>query len=613
MAKIIDPDDLNQGTEVVITPATKTVQLLVAGTLDDTAPGASSGVTGKALYSFLKEEWRSDNTLNKYKFPIQMIYEAQFIWINGWGPADQQTRDLIRDAGFQEVDGRENACIISLGAMDDSASDLAYYQNVTGFDQTTTDFDKTGELNENIQIKGTGGTPDNTGYFKAFLREDQKTYASYNLLTEQGLAALTYQAYRLPLSNGTDLNAVDNYNQVGTVGTGSISGVTYAQLTIDYLVGNGFTTAAATTYAADDVVQDGAGRWARCTTGGTMDAAGAADYTANGGTAVWEAFPGERQIGANYYAFNRILDVNDTGLTSARLKEIHSWAQYKLSLASDINDNVNLDAFGTVNGNVAIDLTSFVGSTLVTNPGVYIDNFHQDDQNDIEFYDITVDGGGLDSESVPVTSTKRIFPFVSSGAINFSTNIQNEVDGETRYTMYYQYLSRTNGSYTLTLAATDTGDLTWAGTDLDHIIATDYIYLTGFSTNPSNDGLYLVNSVGANTMNITHQKGTTLVTETATIDVDENPFESPNAKIVLDNADSPIDGQVTAASIPFTYDYDFDVERGAGTNGTNAPVIVVAIAHDFAQYITVPHVITRTTGQTITVTAVDELNYSNPT
>lgn len=619
MAKLTDPDSLTvlvNGTattqEVEIQTGTKTVELNPGSTnLDDDAPGATSGVTGKCLYSKFKEVWETDNTLNRYRFPIQMIYEAQFIWINGWGPANQQTRDLIRDAGFQETDGRENACIISLGSMDNSATDLAYYSNVTGFNQTTTNFDKTGELNENIQIKGTGGTPDNTGYLKCFLREEQKTYASYNLLTEQGLAALTYQAYRLPLSNGSDLDAIDNDTTVGTTDAGSVSGVTYSELTIDYLVGAGFTTAAAQSYSVDDVVQDGVGRWARCTTAGTVTTPGGA-YASFGGTSVWEAYPGERQIGTNYYAFNRILDVEDVGTTRARLQEIHSWAQYQCRQTGDINDNVNLDAYGTVNGNLALPFTGFVGPTLRTEGGVYIDNFDTNDQNSIEFQDITVDGGGLDAEGAPVTTTIRTFPFVSAGTFEFAANIVGEVDNTTRYTAYFTYWSRTTGSYTLTLSAGATGDLTWASTDLDHITNSDYIYLTGFTTNTGNNGLYAVNSTGANTMNITHQAGTTLVTETATVTVDQNPFESPTATIVDNNAGTDIDAEVTAASIGWDYDYTNNVQRGAGTGGSDVPVILVAIAHNGAQYLTVPFTITESTGQTVTVSPADELNYENP-
>lgn len=51
MAKIVDPDDLNQATEVVIATGAKTVQLLPAGNLNDASPGATSGVTMQAVYS----------------------------------------------------------------------------------------------------------------------------------------------------------------------------------------------------------------------------------------------------------------------------------------------------------------------------------------------------------------------------------------------------------------------------------------------------------------------------------------------------------------------------------------------------------------------------------
>lgn len=539
MAKIIDPDLLNQSTEVVISTGAKTVQLLVAGNLSDTPTGAASGVTGRALYSFLKEEWEGDVNLNKFRFPLQMIYEAQFIWINGWAPADQQTRDLIRDAGFREIDGRENACIISLGAFNDAAVN-GYYTNTAGLDQTVNTFDKPGELNENIQIKGTGGTPDNTGYFKAFLRADQEVYAEYNLLTEQGLSALTYQAYRLPLASSVDSDAVDDYTQVGTTDAGSISGVIYSELSVDYISGNGFTTAAATTYVANDIIQDAAGRWARCTVGGTLDAAGALDYTNNGGTGTFAAFEGERQIGSNYYAFNRIIDASDVGATSARIPEIHSWAQYQLSLASDINSNTTTTAFGTVNGNVARLLTSVVAGKLNTAPGVFIDDYDVNDKNDINFFDITVDGG-IDSEFVPVTSTQRNFPFVSAGNMLFSQNLRDAevaAPGTTLFTMYF-----TND---------DAGD---------------------------NSG---------------------------------RDFDTATALIVEDNSGTPITGAISGTSIAFDYDYSNNVQRGATSAGEDAPVTIVALGHDGAQWVEATGTITQATGLQFNVNAGDELNYLNP-
>jgi len=544
MAKRIDPDDLNQGTEVVISTAAKTIQLLVAGNLVDTPTGATSGVTGKAFYSFLKEEWKSDVALNKFRFPLQMIYEAQFIWINGWGPADAQTRDLIRDAGFRETDGRENACIISLGAFND-ATVTAYYANVAGLSQTTSTFDKPGELNENIQIKGTGGTPDNSGYFKAFLRADQDTYAEYNLLTEQGLDALTYQAYRLPLASGIDSDAVDNYNQVGVTDIGSISGVTYSELSVDYIQGTGYVTATARSYVLDEIVKDLAtpARWYRCTTAGTADATDINDLGTMGGagTAVFTAFEGERQIGTNYYAFNRIIDANDVGLTAARIPEIHSWAQYQLSLSSDINADTTGTTFGTVNGDVARLLTSVVAGKLNTAPGVFVDNYDVNDKNDINFFDITVDGG-VDSEYVPLSSTQRNFPFVAAGNMVFSQNLYDAYvadNASTKYTMYF-----TNDD---------------AGDNLGY------------------------------------------------------DFDTSNAIIVNDNSATPITGNITAVQIGFDYDYSNNTQRGTGSDGTDAPVTIVAIAHDGAQWVEATGTITEATGLTFNVNANDELNYSNPT
>ena len=43
MSKLIDPDSLSQGTEVVISTGAKTIQLLVAGNLSNASPGSTSG------------------------------------------------------------------------------------------------------------------------------------------------------------------------------------------------------------------------------------------------------------------------------------------------------------------------------------------------------------------------------------------------------------------------------------------------------------------------------------------------------------------------------------------------------------------------------------------
>ena len=210
MAKLVDPDSLSinvNGTpsteEVAVDTDAKTIQLRIAGNLDDDSPGSTSGASLQCIYSFLKEEWKTNSSLNKHKFPIKAIYEAKFVMRYGWQWADAQTRQLIRDAGWQEIDGAEYACIISLGSQYDNTQQ-GYYAQVTGFDQSTSNFDKTGPLDEAVEIYD-GSSNDYRDYFKAYLREWQRTYSDYNLLTEQGFSALTYIAYRIPLSNADDI------------------------------------------------------------------------------------------------------------------------------------------------------------------------------------------------------------------------------------------------------------------------------------------------------------------------------------------------------------------------------------------------------------------------
>jgi hypothetical protein len=632
MAKLVDPDDLSYvvdttaggSDEVEIQTGAKTIELLAQGTLSDASPGATSGVTGKCLYSKCKEIWKSDSNLNKHRFPIQMIYEASFQWINGWGPANDQTRDLIRDAGFKETDGRENACIISLGSMYTSPGDQAYYTQAAGFDQTKTDFDKTGEVNENIQIKGTGGTPDNTGYLKVFLREEQTTFASYNLIDEQGLALLKYEAYRLPLANSDDsLNAVDNDTTISG-DAGSISGVKYSELTIDYLVGSLFAQVDDTSYTLNQVVQEDNGsgsHWFRCTGAGTVTGSTGVAQASWGGTATWEAYPGERLIGTEYYAFNRILDVQDTTNSyKARLKEIHSWAQWKLRQTGDINDDVNGDTFGTVNGNVALPFTDFVGDVLHTKGGVFIDNYDANDKNNIRMWDITVGDGasyGLNSESFPNTTTERQFPFTAAGTMNFSQNYVDEVDNTTRYTMYFQYITDTSvTNLKVTGASGASATLDWAADAgaLDHLSNGDYVKISGFVTETSNNGLWLLTGApSSNTVTADKVDGVNPVTEATgeAATVKENPFESPGAVIVDDNGGTDIDGEISSSAIQFDFDYTNN-NQGGRTPNSDAPVYVVAIAYDGAQYVVAEHTITESTGQNIAVNGADELNYENP-
>jgi len=201
MALITDPDDLNQSTEITINTSTKTIALSVAGNLSD------DGVTGQALYSFLKEEWKNDATLIPYPFPMVSITPEQFEFIEDWVPANDTTRNLLRSCGWREITAadvieREYMGIISLGNID--GADTGYYAFST--DTAKTDFDFAGTINQAIQTFGdssNGNFDKRSDTLTVYIRAQGKTYGSATS-TSIGLTALNYIANRFPLAEAAD-------------------------------------------------------------------------------------------------------------------------------------------------------------------------------------------------------------------------------------------------------------------------------------------------------------------------------------------------------------------------------------------------------------------------
>jgi hypothetical protein len=613
MAKIVDPDQLTQNTEVTFDAGAKTIDLAIAGNLDDDAPGKTSGVTHQALYSFTKEEWLTTAALRKVRFPFKAIFEAKFEWVNSWQPNDAQTNDLIRDGGFRVVVlDDEYACIISLGSMDAPSSDLAYYQQVAGFDQTTTDFDKTGELNENILIFD--GSNDYRDFLKTYLRELNKTFSEGNLLVDQDLTALTYQAYRLPLANADD----PNY----TLSDATIDGSSpYTEMEVTYLLGNTFETwGNSETYPAGAVVLDpirqsggsSNGTWWFTPAGGTTSGTGTLDDT---GITDWESYVGEQQIGDEWFAFNRIIQMTSG---TGEILEFYNWAQRQLRKSTDINaDSLgtpNQDGYGTVYGEVARLLCDFVGVDLVTRPGVFIDDLDPNDINNIKFYDITVDGGGLDSEDVPLTSTERAYPYVSAFNLVFSDEIVAETDGDTYFTMFFLYTTRyTNTDFATTSPTGDTYTLTSGTLDLTTMFSNgDYAFIQGFA-NSGNNGYFVLASVVSGSMDCTRVDGQNVGAAEGvgpSVSLDNNPYDTPDAIIVQDASDVDIAGQVTAAIMAKTFDYDGNVQGGR-TAGTDAAV-AVEVSGLISTWVDGTFTIAAATGVNFPLNPAEDGVYLNP-
>ena len=365
MAKIIDPDNLEltlgaqTSQEIVISTSARTIEITSAGTSNID----SDGVTLQCVYSFLKEEWKSNSELIKYPFPFISITEEQFELVDSWNWATSDTLKYIKDGGWalKDVNGvslEEYMNITTLGSFNDSDVDTAYYiQQLSGDAPIDTYF--TGEVNQAIKIYGSSAYDDfdYRDYFKVFLREQAKNYDEYDLLTAQNLTTLKYKKYTLPLSNSLDTKITHSDAVIASASP-------YTSITIEY-------------------------------------------YTS--------AQP--RDIGTGTYYFNKIIDGNN-----ATKEQIYEKIQYLL------RQNIDIDSgSGVVSGSTADKLLTFIGDTLRTSVGVYIDNFAATDTNSLIFTD--------------TSGTERTFPYVAAGSIVFNENLISDSDA-----YYWMYFTDANGN-----------------------------------------------------------------------------------------------------------------------------------------------------------------------
>lgn len=409
MAKITDPDSLNQGVEITFDTTVKKISLTKVGNL------SNDGVTMQAIYSFAKEEWKSDSNLIKFPFPLISITEQKFDFVNGWNFSGGTTRELVRDGGWAYKDASNNSIeeymgVITLGSIVDGSQ--IYYQQASTSGSSNVVL--TGAVNQAVQIYNSGATGTITNYrnfFKIFAREYQNLY-DQSQLSDIGQSTVTYQVYSFPLGNSTDL-------KISTIDADVDTDAPYTAMSVNYLVGSGWTTwAASQVYGLYHVVRDATNRFFLCTSAHTSGGASRALQST-----AWSAYTGERSIGGTYYAFNKIVS-GGTGVNVSYKTQVYEFSQRQLRQPGNINAAKLGPPFGNVSGKTADALMNFVGDTLVTEPGVYVDNFASVDTNAYEFYDLT-----------GTTSVKRVFPFVAAGSIAFNVNLTN--DDAAIYKVYF--------------------------------------------------------------------------------------------------------------------------------------------------------------------------------
>ncbi len=359
MPKIIDGDNLNVGTEITINTTAKTFTLVAAGNLV-----AKDGVTLQALYSKFIKLWETD-TYNKFPFPMYAIdaKSGQFQFgtdggsFSGWKPANDTTRQMLRDGGWSEytsggVLARQYVGIVSLGEV--SANAQLYYQRAST--DSPTNFTFTDEVNEGIQVFGnatadaTTTTFDKRAFFKAYAREEQKTYSS-STLADTGQTATGAYTVNVLLSNADDLNTL--------VADAGIGVAPYTGINVSYY----------------SVAQ-------------SIDI-----------NTVSDNFP-----------FSIIVEGN-----SATLQEIYTKVQYLLRQGTDINSAVTNSA-GTKIGKIQNDLMYFVGPDLFCRQGVFIQNIDPNFLNNVYFID---DNGVARQYNYAAAGTLQFNSFLTSGGTGY--------------------------------------------------------------------------------------------------------------------------------------------------------------------------------------------------
>lgn len=605
MALIIDPDFLNQGTEVTINTTAKTITLNIAGNL------SADGVTLQCLYSFLKEEWKQDSALIKFPFSMLAITEEKFELINSWDFGTTGTRNLIRTGGWalnpagtiQEM----YACIVTLGTL--GTSDQVYYQQVT--DGVSTNTVLTGVMNQAVKVYGdaTHGNFDYRTYFKIFCREYAKFYAM-SQISDIGVTTMTYQTYRFPLTNSADLKIVNT-------DTDLIGGAIYfGTATLTRTDGDVTASSANITSAVGGFVAGDVGKYICIKLGANKGFYKIVTYTSTNVVAVernfgttqsaiaftanpegmkidWYAGAQARNIGGTNYNFHAIINGN-----SGTAEQIYTFIQYQLRQNNDIDNQATSKIGKTTNA-----LLLFTGDALatllyITGHGTFIDAFSATDTNRLSFTD---DTGVL-----------RTFPYVAALTIIFGDNLT--ADANAKYWVFFtnddapgDNLGYDFGTSNAIIVNTSLTNTTTYRSRTSNVATLTTLNVHSLSIG---DGV-VVSGVGG-----TGYNGVQIITAIPTTTSFSYANTGANEANTADTAGTitrQMVGNVNGAvSVQFPYAYTANVQRGSGSGGSNAPITTVAIGLSTSQYVKAVSTIIQSTQNSTSLVSALERNYSNP-
>lgn len=551
MTLITDPDSLhdsatdNGSQEVFINTSNKTIKLNQTGNL------STDGATIKALYSFLKEQWRNDalsKNLAAFPFPMVPITDESFEIVDGWDFASDATRYLIRTGGWTVRNAAGSVTqkwvgIVGLGSIE--ANDQLYFDQLSG----SVDMQLQGQVNQAVLIlsdsNGDGNFDfDKRSSFKLFVREQGQQFDDADL-PDIGVTSMDSIAYRFPIGTSTDLKI----STVDAIVSGSLP---YREINVRYFSSSfkrdvdttnlaryfGIVIDAGTHSGVDGAVVNGGSTLTSVAggisgsnfVGGTLmihSGSAKGTYLLNGGVpqngssiAITTTFPAT-QTSASYTLYK-------SASLNATAEQIYEKVQYLLRQ----NRNINSIASGSVSvtGKTADLLLGFVGDTLEagssspynlasgSNVGVMIEGVRTVDNNRVTF----TDNGEVD----------RTFPFVAVLTLQFGANLI--ADASAKYWVY-------------------------------------------FTTLPGSS----------------------------------NDFGESGALVVQDNNALSMSGSIGGqSSIAHSFNYDGNVQGGR-TPATDAAITIVAIGLNTGQYVRTTATIARSTSNVASLVASLERNYSN--
>jgi len=449
---------------------------------------------------------------------------------------------------------------------------------------------------------------DNRDFFQIFLREQGKTYASYDLNTAQAIVTLENTKYAMPLENATDLNI-----------EASDALIAFTDTQVDVAFVNATSTITSTLIALDTF-----------SAGDKIVVSGSAS---NDGTYTVTGTPT-----ANSLVVTGAL-VEESAGASVTVSSIHegmliNWYPKLTATASDLTyangagDTSTITSAGDFNF-TTLDYKAgqriYLDATTVGNDGVY--TIATVTAGVLELVgDNVFATPELDTGTPTINQSRQIGQ--SGDDFNFSVIIDGNGGSTQEIYEFVQYKLRQAGDID-DGPGSEIGQVTEAL--LEFVGSTLYtkkitaggVYIDDFDTSYTND-IVMTDDLGSEKTFPFVAAGTIsfnsfLVTDGALTDASYwmffadaggNLFNTSNAIIVKDNAGpSDITGTVTAASIAFDFNYQYNIQGGRTPN-TEAAIVLIAIGLGNAQHVKATGTIIRSTVNAFTATAAQERNYA---